>query len=254
MKVKKLTCAHMCRSIAFVSVIAYLVHTGARSQSPVRRRSTWYEFPIPKGIRQVSIDIGLYNSIMEVAVDEFVIAIDASLREVERFKLASKCYDMRRCLLINAAVGLPISPFVTLHQSEREGGSSHITNYDSSVWPMEMRPATVPLISLKTVIDSVPQHLTISKCKTDTNGNDILVIDSAGESIRRCRTVTIEIVGPEDGTGPPDQYERAMRIMTQMGFEPADGYSSAKQLQGSYDLHFSRRNHAKDHAKAHTLY
>lgn len=212
-----------------------------------------YQFPVPAGIRSVSIDIGLYDSIIEPLDDELVIAVDASLREVERFKLASKCYEMKRCLLINAAVGSSLVPFATLHQSKREGGSSHITNYDSTIWPMDMRPAVVPLLSLKTIIDAVPPNMPINMCKTDTNGNDVYVVESAGNTIRRCLRLTIEIVGPEDGTGPPDQYERIMDLMNSMGFKLAPGFPAEKQQRGSYDLRFIGPNFDSN-TEVHTFY
>merc|ERR1719456_564057 len=123
------------------------------------------------------IDIGLYDSILKPEPDEFVIAIDASLREIERFKLFSQCNEIQRCTLINAAIGKSEDKFISLHQSAREGGSSHITNFNPEVWPMEMRDVAVPVISLKDVIDAVPSDIPISLCRTDTNGNDGYVIE-----------------------------------------------------------------------------
>jgi hypothetical protein len=107
---------------------------------------------------------------------------------------------------------------------------------------MEMRPAVVPVISLKTLIDAIPHTLQLSMCKTDTNGNDVYVIESAGRAIRRCLRVTCEVVGPHDGTGPPDQYERVVHMMHAQGFRFADGFPSEKRLNGSYDLRFIRRD------------
>lgn len=200
-----------------------------------------YTFPVPTRVRHVIIDIGLYNNIIEPRRGEFTIAIDASLREIDENSLSSKCESYGSCLLLNAAIGEGNSdPFVNLHQSIRPGGSSHITNFDSSKWPMELRPAVVPLVSLKTIIDAVPQELPIILCKTDTNGNDVGVLKSAGTSLTRCLHIILEIVGPEDGTGPPDQYEKALDIALSHGFRLDPLYASAKQESGSYNLYFKR--------------
>jgi len=220
------------------------------------QRSSWsvemptaprYVFPLPPEVRSVIIDIGLYDSIVQPTEGEFVIAIDASLREIERFKLSTRCQGLGSCLLINAAIGKDRTPFVNLQQSQREGGSSHITNYDPTVWPMELPPAVVPVFSLQTVIDSIPPAVTIELCKTDTNGNDVYVIESARASLKRCRHLVMEIVGPRDGTGPPDQYERAIRITQSLGFHFDPKYPSDRHDSGSYNLFFI---HASAHGRS----
>lgn len=213
----------------------------------IRRESTadtvpeisTYTFPLPGDVKHVIIDIGLYNTIIRPRAGEFVIAIDASLKEIEANKLSTMCATTN-CILLNTAIGEGPNPFVDLHQSERPGGSAHITNFDPNVWPMELRPAVVPLNSLKTIIDAIPQELPIILCKLDTNGNDVDVLDSAGTSLKRCLRVVMEIVGPQDGTGPPDQYERAIAITKKHGFRLDPLYPSAKQQSGSYDLNFER--------------
>ena len=77
-------------------------------------------------------------------------------------------------------------------------------------------------------------------CKLDTNGNDVYVINSAETSLKRCSRIVMEIVGPQDGTGPPDQYERAIEITKKLGFRLDPRYLSAKRQSGSYDLYFER--------------
>ena len=211
-----------------------------------------YVFPLPNEVRGVIIDIGLYDDIVQPKEGEFVIAIDASLREIEKFKLSTMCQRLGACLLINAAIGQGGKPFVNLQQSKREGGSSHITNYDPTVWPMELSPAVVPVFTLQTVIDSIPPQLTINLCKTDTNGNDVYVIESAGASLQRCRHLVMEIVGPRDGTGPPDQYERAIQITQRLGFQFDPNYPSDRQDGGSYNLFFIHAS-AKGYSESHRI-
>jgi hypothetical protein len=202
--------------------------------------SSEYKFPIPGGISKVMIDIGLYSDILPPEEGELVIAVDASAREIERNKLYTLCANLQRCLLINAAVGKSDDMFVTLHQSNRKGGSSHITSFDDKVWPMELKPAIVPIMSLKTLIDSVPSHLPIPLCKLDTNGNDGNIIKSAGSSLERCQRLTMEIVGDLDHTGPQGQYETALSVMSAHGFQLAPGKPSAKRAQFSYNIYFVR--------------
>lgn len=199
-----------------------------------------FQVTIPNGTKKVMIDIGLYNKILQPEPDEFVIAIDASLREIERNRLFSLCSGIQRCTLINAAVGKSEDVLVNLHQSKREGGSSHITTYDANVWPMEMRDAIVPVISLEKIIESVPSDIPISLCKTDTNGNDVYVLESAGQSLKRCQRLTVEIVGNKDGTGPADQYETVQRLATAQGFQFAKNKVSTKRDHGSYNVYYVR--------------
>jgi len=199
-----------------------------------------YQWSFPENVNQVMIDIGLYKMILQPKADEWVIAVDASVREIERFKLHSMCYEIDRCWLINAAVGDSQDTFILLRQSKREGGSSHVNAGDSQKWPMEMKSAIVTIISLKTLIDAVPGHLPIPLCKTDTNGNDLAVIISAGESLKRCERITMEIVGNADHVGPVDQYEKAIEVASAQGFQLAPGKPSKKKGGGSYNLFFVR--------------
>ena len=222
------------------ALVAYVRDTKGSKVLASVPQTPLYTFPLPSSVRHVIVDIGLYNSIVTPREGEFVIAVDASLREIEASKLSTSCETLGSCLLISAAVGSSTHPFVNLQQSQRSGGSSHITNFDSAIWPMEMRPAVVPLISLKTLIDAVPRNIPIILCKTDTNGNDGAVLHSAGDSLRRCLLIIMEIVGPRDGTGPPDQYETAIEVTRKCGFRLDPRYSGVKQESGSYNLYFDR--------------
>jgi len=216
--------------------------------SPPAPASAPYQFKFPPGITKVTIDIGLYSQIIEPQADEWVVGVDASVREIERFKLHSLCESLNRCWLINAAVGSSEDPLITLRQSAREGGSSHINAGASSVWPMDMKSAIVPILSLKTLIDAIPEQYTIPLCKTDTNGNDLMVVTSAFESLRRCERVTMEIVGNHDEVGPRDQYEKAIDVMKSHGLDLAPGKPSGKQDAGSYNLYFARSDVAAHYA------
>lgn len=247
-------------NVTFVDIASHEVaaNGAGRSGGESRRLPTesGYALPFPPEIKSVMIDVGLYNSILEPKADEWVVAVEASVREIERFKLHSKCEKLQRCHLINAAVGESNDTFTTLHQSTREGGSSHITNFDPKVWPMDMAPAVVPVISLKSLIDAVPSSLPISLCKTDTNGNDVYVIKSAGPSLQRCQRLTMEIVGNKDGTGPKDQYETALSFTKEQGFVLAPGLASDQRDSGSYNLFFVKHGFEsvyKDHIPGATV-
>jgi len=219
--------------------------THVAAPQPAGSNQKW---SFPQNINSVMIDIGLYNVILPPKADEWVVAVDASVREIERFKLHSKCDELDRCWLLSAAVGNSQDKFITLRQSKRMGGSSHINGGDSSRWPMEMRSAIVPIVSLKTLIDAIPDHLPIPLCKTDTNGNDLAVIISAGESLKRCQRLTMEIVGNADHVGPVDQWDKAIAVATAQGLQLAPGKSSKKKASGSYNLYFCRPEVAANYA------
>ena len=93
--------------------------------------------------------------------------------------------------------------------------------------------SVVPMIPMKTILDAVPPRLRISLCKIDTNGNDVLVLRSAGDALRRCEQVRMEIVGEGQG-GPLHQHRAALALFRSLGFAR---YAKAEPLwKGQYDL------------------
>jgi len=220
-----------------------------------------FKLSFPPGIKQVIIDIGLLNSILTPRPMEWVVGVDASVREATKFNLHGKCAALKRCTLILAAVGDGISRFVTLWESSRVGGSANIVGTDATMWPMELAPATVPLISLKNLIDAVPDHLPIKLCKSDTNGNDVFVLKSAGSSLRRCQQICIEIIGDQTGGGPKGQYQQALTIGQEHGFSEtkrsrAQQSNPGLMKKGIYNIllvPYSSSNEVKAHNRCHGL-
>ena len=100
----------------------------------------------------------------------------------------------------------------------------------------------VPLLPLSSVIDAIPQHVQLSFCKVDTNGNDVLVLRSAGDSIRRCREVRVEIATGGQA-GPLNQHETAVEWLRAKGFDMHEQTrvlnvyrgENPEQLQYNYD-------------------
>ena len=93
--------------------------------------------------------------------------------------------------------------------------------------------AVVTMIPFKTILDAVPAHLPIALCKIDTNGNDVLVLRSAGEALRRCEKVRMEIVSEGQG-GPLHQHRAALSLFRSLGFAR---YARGDEIwKGQYDL------------------
>ena len=223
--------------------------------------SKGFMFRLPSSTQSVIIDIGLYDDILRPAPGQHVIAIEASMREAMRFDLPAKCEALQNCTLIMAAVGDGTDRLVDLWESHRPFGSATITSSNPRYWtaqlhtchrsvvngsialplycparrqwPMDRGFAVVPMIPFKAVIDAVPAHLSIALCKLDTNGNDVLVLRSAGYALRRCEEVRMEIVSGGQG-GPLHQHRAALSLFRSLGFAR---YARREEVwKGQYDL------------------
>ena len=170
------------------------------------------------------------------------IAIEASVRETVANNLPRLCELMGNCTFLLAAIGDGTDRLVQLWDSSTGGGPASITAANPAFWPHDRSPSVVPLLPLSSVIDAIPQHVQLSFCKVDTNGNDVLVLRSAGDSIRRCREVRVEIATGGQA-GPLNQHETAVEWLRAKGFDMHEQtrvlnvYRGGKKGQ-QYDLIF----------------
>ncbi|CAD7970915.1 unnamed protein product [Amoebophrya sp. A25] len=171
----------------------------------------------PNGIDTVIIDIGLNSEILEPAANEFVVAVEANLDSIRDYHLSDLCADLQRCTLINAAV-TKTGGLVELHRTSRRGGGHSLYLPGQG---MDRMSSWVPAISLKQILDAIPQEIKIF-LKTDTNGNDVGVLQSAGASIKRIQQVQAETIEYPDtrsrGGMPANQGQNMKTHMSEMGF------------------------------------
>ena len=81
----------------------------------------------------------------------------------------------------------------------------------------------VPVIRLEEVLNAVPADIAIAYVKTDVQGVDLQVLQSAGESLRRAERVRAEVTNLEtykklDGKGMATENEMKAHLQ-KMGFE-----------------------------------
>jgi FkbM family methyltransferase len=152
-----------------------------------------------------------------------VIALDANSGYISQLK------RMRRLIPIHAAV-TENDGQVRFHHYAAPGASSvlvpGVEAKGSPGIPDEcvelIRSELVPSIRLESIISALPASIEIELLKVDTQGNDLKVVKSAGEQIKRVKMVLMEIQDTRDGRAPfyegQDTFEEAMDWMTKMDF------------------------------------
>lgn len=91
---------------------------------------------------------------------------------------------------------------------------------DKSMKTVEVRK--VPVLRLEDVLAAVPEDLEIEYLKTDVQGVDLQVIQSAGEQLRRVRRVRVEVINAPYyahlGGHKPMPEQEMVAYMRSMGF------------------------------------
>jgi len=151
----------------------------------------------PDRIKYAQIDIGLFSEILPAAnQNTVVLAVEASVKVIFQNELPKTCTESPNCLLLNAAVGTGgLRKFL---QTVRPGGDSLIDTSkaaDGETWPMDAGFILVPTLPMSIIINAIPENLPLVNCKIDTNGNDLEALKSAGDVIKRCHTVDVEVIG-----------------------------------------------------------
>jgi len=176
-----------------------------------------YKFEFPRNVKRVVVDIGLANKILQPKdPDTWVIAVEASRKEMMDNQLVDLCAKFQNCIMLHAAVSNSVG-FLQFFETSRIGGSS-VDAGDPDLWPMDLGSVLSPVIPLRLILDAIPDHLEIVFCKTDTNGNDHKVLRSAGKSIAKCSShLRAEFIN-NGQAGKACQEESAIEFMEQNGF------------------------------------
>jgi hypothetical protein len=151
---------------------------------------------VPKFVKKLMINIGSWKDPpISSDPDTYTIAIEPQL------KTAMKIADHPRLFIVTAAVS-NVEGLAFMHAYGSWGESSSLTpanksepwGYDWAVAPQGY-PAFqyVPVLSLRTILESIPESVEITQLKTDMQGQDFAAISHAGKSLRRVQSVLSEV-------------------------------------------------------------
>jgi FkbM family methyltransferase len=174
-------------------------------------------------VKRVWVDVGAHR--LETTLDAFKRDRNLGLVAIEP---QSQCWSRwpksRRLAGIPVAIYLErgtMDFFVNANDQTSSLSPSRLgTKIDEMLKTEEVRK--VPVLRLEDVLNAIPAELDIDYLKTDVQGVDLQVIQSAGEQLRRVRRVRVEIINAryyEDVAGHKTATETEMvSYMTKMGF------------------------------------
>jgi len=178
---------------------------------------------LPEGVRRVWVDVGAHH--LETTKAELRYP-DVAVIAIEPLKEAWSYWPDS-----NRVIGIPVAIYLEhgtmdFHVNALDDTSSLLesTGDDRTgglTRTVEVRK--VPVIRLEDVLNAVPEGIAIAYVKTDVQGVDLQVLQSAGESLRRVERVRSEVTNlgaykKLDGKGMATENE--MRTyLRKMGFE-----------------------------------
>ena len=178
---------------------------------------------LPKRVRRVWVDVGAHH--LETTKGELRYE-DVAVIAIEPLKEAwSHWPDSERVIGIPAAIYLDRGS-MDFHVNALDDTSSLLESTGderTGAFTKTVEVRKVPVIRLEDVLNAVPPDVAIAYVKTDVQGVDLQVLQSAGETLRRAERVRSEITNlgaykKLDGVGMATENE--MRTYLQkMGFD-----------------------------------
>jgi len=178
---------------------------------------------IPKGVRRIWVDVGAHH--LETTRAELRYP-DVAVIAIEPLKEAWSFWpDSDR------VIGIPVAIYL-----ERGNMDFHVNAVDDTSSLLEstgvdrtaeitktVEVRKVPVIRLEDVLNAVPEGISVAYVKTDVQGVDLQVLQSAGESLRRVERVRCEVTNfgvykKLDGQGMATENEMKA-YLRKMGFD-----------------------------------
>jgi len=151
---------------------------------------------VPKVVKKLIINIGSWKDPpISGDVDTYTISIEPELKTAQQIR------DHPKLFVITAAVS-NVEGLSFMHAYGAAGETSSLSHVNDTepwdyVWavtPKGYPPFQfVPVLSLKTILESIPEHITITQLKTDMQGHDFTAIQHAGKSLRRVASIYSEV-------------------------------------------------------------
>ena len=192
------------------------------------------KFMFPEGTKSIVIDIGQHVSpILPKSSSEFVIGFEAIL---ERYKdNVAKNLNVPNKLFIPMAVGKEDGMLMFKELVASEASSLLDVNEDAVIdrlkilkqnnYPVESDPFQVkykyfiPVTSLNHVIERIPDHISLSFLKIDTQGNEMQVLQGAGP-LNRFQSIMAEVTMKKKFYKDSASAAELLTFMKNAGFEP----------------------------------
>ena len=178
---------------------------------------------LPKSVRRVWVDVGAHH--LETTKAELRYP-DVAVIAIEPLKEAWAHWpDSDRVIGIPVAIYLDHGT-MDFHVNALDDTSSLLesTGDDrTGALTKTVEVRKVPVIRLEDVLDAVPEGIAIAYVKTDVQGVDLQVLQSAGESLRRVERVRSEVTNlgaykKLDGKGMASENEMKAYLQ-KMGFD-----------------------------------
>lgn len=178
---------------------------------------------LPKGVRRVWVDVGAHH--LETTKAELRYP-DVAVIAIEPLKEAWAHWpDSDRVIGIPVAIYLDHGT-MDFHVNALDDTSSLLesTGDDrTGALTKTVEVRKVPVIRLEDVLNAVPEGIAIAYVKTDVQGVDLQVLQSAGESLRRVERVRSEVTNlgaykKLDGKGMASESEMKTYLQ-KMGFD-----------------------------------
>lgn len=149
-----------------------------------------HNIDIPAGITHVSINIGPHKTPIGVdGKDNLLILVDP-LASVTTF--LQQHFAGPHVLVYQAAISNVTGTAVFNDYNSGGQSSSLATPSRKEAWNAVSSANTVPVHTLKELLDGIPDNLPISFLKTDMQGYDFTAIKSAGDALKRVKKLMSE--------------------------------------------------------------
>lgn len=148
-------------------------------------------FRLPASVRRIWIDVGAHH--LQTTRGELRYQ-DVAIVAIEPMEEAwSSWPDSDRVL------GLPVAIYLDrgvmdFHVNRIDQASSLLEEAEGSQYTKTVEIRKVPVIRLEDVINAIPARYSVSYVKTDVQGVDLQVLQSAGMGLRRAERVRAEII------------------------------------------------------------
>jgi FkbM family methyltransferase len=184
-------------------------------------------FVVPAGVRRVWIDVGAHH--LETTRGELLRYPDLLLLAIEPL---AECWDVwppnERLIGLPAAVYLERGT-MDFHVNADDATSSLAASVPGSRVAALTRTREVrrvPVVRLEDVLAAIPPELPVGYLKTDVQGVDLQVLQSAGPALARVYRVAAEVIRESiyEGVGgrPPTTEAEMVAFMASRGFRLVD--------------------------------
>lgn len=152
-------------------------------------------FALPKGVRRVWVDVGAHY--LETTLGELERYPDLGLIAIEPL---AECWD--KWPASPRLIGIPVAVYLDRGTMDFHVNADDVTSSLAESVPgssvagltrtIEVR--RVPVLRLEDVLRAIPANLPVTYLKTDVQGVDLQVLQSAGQLLRRAYRVRAEVI------------------------------------------------------------